>query len=192
MRRLILILILTFSLQSWTKAEDISDFEIEGMSVGDSLLDHYSEKEIKKFSNYDHLPSDMKFRIADDSSLNSDQYDGLQFFYKPQDKKFIIHSIGGHIYCEDDDAKCKKILNDIKLDMSKLLSNKKFKKRTFKHFDDKSGKSIVTMYFIDFDNGGIDIKYTNWSKNVTWTDHVSVNINTREAINWMKNNYGAE
>ena len=72
------------------------------------------------------------------------------------------------------------------------MNNKIQVKRTFKHFDDKSGKSIVTMYFIDFDNGGIDIKYTNWSKNVTWTDHVSVNINTREAINWMKNNYGAE
>ena len=191
MRRLILILILTFSLQSWTKAEDISDFEIEGMSVGDSLLDHYSEKEIKKFSNYDHLPSDMKFRIADDSSLNSDQYDGLQFFYKPQDKKFIIHSIGGHIYCKEDEKKCKKVLEDIKFEMSKLLGNKKFKKTTFKHNDDKSGKSIVTMYYVNMGNGDIDITYTNWSKNVKWTDNISVSISNKEAINWMKSNYGA-
>ena len=41
MKRLLLILILTFSFQSWTKADDISDFEIEGMSIGDSLLDFY-------------------------------------------------------------------------------------------------------------------------------------------------------
>ena len=27
-------------------AEDISDFQIEGMSVGDSLLDYFSEEEI--------------------------------------------------------------------------------------------------------------------------------------------------
>ena len=87
MRIFLSVLILIFNFQSLTKADDIKDFEIEGIRVGDSLLDHYSEKEIKKFSNYDHLPSDMKFRIADDSSLNSDQYDGLQFFYKPQDKK---------------------------------------------------------------------------------------------------------
>ena len=46
MNRLILILILTFSFQPWTKADDIKDFQIEGMSIGDSLLDFMSEKEI--------------------------------------------------------------------------------------------------------------------------------------------------
>ena len=44
MRVLIIILVLVFSLQSWSKADDISDFEIEGMSVGDSLLDHFTKK----------------------------------------------------------------------------------------------------------------------------------------------------
>ena len=39
MRVFITVLVLIFSLQSWTKADDISDFEIEGMSIGDSLLD---------------------------------------------------------------------------------------------------------------------------------------------------------
>jgi len=45
MKRLLLILILTFSFQTWTKADDIRDFQIEGMSVGDSLLDYFNEKE---------------------------------------------------------------------------------------------------------------------------------------------------
>ena len=75
--------------------------------------------------------------------------------------------------------------------MSKLLGNKKFKKTTFKHNDDKSGKSIVTMYYVNMGNGDIDITYTNWSKNVKWTDNISVSISNREAINWMKSNYGA-
>ena len=48
MKRLFLIFILTFSLQSWTKADDIRDFQIEGMSNGDSLLDYYSESKIKR------------------------------------------------------------------------------------------------------------------------------------------------
>ena len=43
-----LVLVLTFSLQSWTKADDISEFEIEGISIGDSLLDHFDENKIKK------------------------------------------------------------------------------------------------------------------------------------------------
>ena len=34
--------------QPFTKADDIRDFEIDGMSIGDSLLDHLSKKQIKK------------------------------------------------------------------------------------------------------------------------------------------------
>ena len=47
MRVFIAVLVLIFSLQSWTKADDISDFEIEGISIGDSLLDYFSEEEIE-------------------------------------------------------------------------------------------------------------------------------------------------
>ena len=52
MNKLLLILILIFSLQSWAKADDISEFEIEGMSIGDSLLDYYSKDEIKNKKFY--------------------------------------------------------------------------------------------------------------------------------------------
>ena len=40
-------LVLIFSLQSKTKADNIRDFQIEGMSIGDSALDYFSEDEIK-------------------------------------------------------------------------------------------------------------------------------------------------
>ena len=48
MKAILIFLILIISLQSWTKADDISDFEIEGISIGDSVLDFFSEDEIKK------------------------------------------------------------------------------------------------------------------------------------------------
>ena len=51
MKRLLLILILTFSLQSWTKADDIKDFQIEGMSIGDSVLDFATKSEIILLKN---------------------------------------------------------------------------------------------------------------------------------------------
>ena len=43
MNRLLLILILTLSFQTLIKADDIRDFEIEGMSIGDSLLEFFFE-----------------------------------------------------------------------------------------------------------------------------------------------------
>ena len=47
MRVFIIVLILTSSLQSWTKADDIKDFQIEGMSIGDSLIEYFSKKDIQ-------------------------------------------------------------------------------------------------------------------------------------------------
>ena len=43
-RALIIFLVLIFSIQSWTKADDIRDLEIQGISVGDNALDHFSKK----------------------------------------------------------------------------------------------------------------------------------------------------
>ena len=40
--------LILFSFSAPSFADDISDFEIEGMSIGDSLLDYFSEEEIKK------------------------------------------------------------------------------------------------------------------------------------------------
>ena len=46
MKRLLLILILTLSFQTLAKTDDIRDFEIEGISVGDSLLDYFNKTKI--------------------------------------------------------------------------------------------------------------------------------------------------
>ena len=46
MKTLLILFVLLFS--SSVFAEDISDFEIEGMSIGDSALDFFSEKQIKE------------------------------------------------------------------------------------------------------------------------------------------------
>ena len=43
MRVFLLLLVLILSVQSWTKADDIKDFEIEGLSI-DSLLNFASKK----------------------------------------------------------------------------------------------------------------------------------------------------
>ena len=40
--------LILFSFQASSLADDIRDFQIEGMSVGDSLLDYFSEEKIKK------------------------------------------------------------------------------------------------------------------------------------------------
>ena len=63
MKRLLLILILTFSFQILSKADEIRDFQIEGMSIGDSLLDFYTEDEIKSFNKKYYAGSKKYYRL---------------------------------------------------------------------------------------------------------------------------------
>ena len=46
MKKLLLIFIMTFIFHNLIKADDIKDFEIEGISLGDSALDHFDINEI--------------------------------------------------------------------------------------------------------------------------------------------------
>ena len=70
MRVFIAVLVLIFSFQSWTKADDIRDFEIEGMSIGDSLLKYVSlDDTIKAFKgllagDYDDLPEQAFYMVG--------------------------------------------------------------------------------------------------------------------------------
>ncbi len=188
-----LVLILIFSLQSFTKADDISEFEIEGMSIGDSLLDFFSVSEIENFNNYDHLPSDMKFRIAEFYSpgdMQMENYEGMQVYYKPNDKKLIIFGLNGNLFCKTI-INCKNTYNTIKNDISKIYNtSNNITTNTLKHPDDESGKSTYTYWSVKINGGDISVSHTDWSNQVTWSDNVSVEISSNEVSNWMSNNFG--
>jgi len=47
-KRFLIIIVLIFNLPNSSIADDIQDFQIEGISIGDSALDYFSEKDIKK------------------------------------------------------------------------------------------------------------------------------------------------
>ena len=42
MKKIITIFLIIFSFQNWTKADEITDFEIEGITVVNSLLDFFT------------------------------------------------------------------------------------------------------------------------------------------------------
>ena len=62
MRILITVLVLIFNLHSWTKADDIKDFEIEGISIGDSALKFFTKAQIIKNSRKDHYTNNKYTR----------------------------------------------------------------------------------------------------------------------------------
>ena len=51
----LLILILIFSFQSLTKADDIREFELEGISIGDNLFNHITKEQFKDWEEFKNL-----------------------------------------------------------------------------------------------------------------------------------------
>ncbi len=92
MKVFITVLVLIFSFQSWTKADDISDFQIEGMSIGDSLLDYYNLNEINRFQKINY--PDKKY-IFVNIFLKEKEYSSLQVGYKKGVENYIIELLNG-------------------------------------------------------------------------------------------------
>ena len=95
MKVFLAVLVLIFSFQSWTKADDIRDFEIEGISVGDSLLDFFSEKKININSFKTNFPKNNEIFKNISIKEKVGKYDAMKFYVKINDKQYKIYALEG-------------------------------------------------------------------------------------------------
>ena len=184
MRKFLLILILALSFQTLTKADDIRDFEIEGISLGDSLLDHYSEKIIK--ANTKALDIYKPFGWTTFSTKTQElkselkNYKHIQIEYILNDKNYIVQGVSGKVKLDNFTLnKCKKKASKISSEIEKVVGIN----LTFQHdkdtitSSDKSGKSIDDVRFYIFDNQSfISVRCVDWSTEVKYQDNLSVNV----------------
>ena len=191
MRRLLLILILTFSFQNLAKANDVNDFEIYGLSVGDSLLKFKSKSiiEKKEKSFIPSLNGERFYRIA--FEIEDDNYDFVAFYLKKNDVQYLIYSVEGLKYINY--SKCKKKMNKISNDMKESFTDnyKLYKNEDF-HAYDKSNKSKVKMFdFIRSDHYTISrIVCTDWSKKLEaqgFDDNLAIYLQSENFSKFMLN-----
>ena len=115
MKKLLIVLFVTsISLNSIfvnnISADDVKEFQIEGMSIGDSLLNFFSKEEInkaKKDRNYKLYPENKFAHIAFANKDNG-EYDAIAFTIRPNDNNYEIHSIAGRIAFNNNLEACKK------------------------------------------------------------------------------------
>ena len=177
MKRLLLILILTFNFQTFTKADDIRDFEIEGMSIGDSALNFFSDTKI--------LASKQNFYKG--KKFSTSEIGNFQITYKSNDPKFILASIGKMEAM--DISRCSKEIVSLVEDIENMFSSnvKLLGPKRLVHWADDSKKSWHDQYFFRFKNrDAIIVECYNWSENVPWKDHLRLRITTNEFLNFLK------
>ena len=182
----ICLFLIFFSFQTSSLGEDIGDLEIAGMSVGDSLLDYFSEEEILSNEKYSEDMKDDRFKTVEFyKTISSDEYDSIAIAYNNKDKKFIIHKIKGAIFYSNNIKDCYSKKNAITEDLSVLFKDVEWKNTEYE--DEDGFFSFSTKYL---KSGIIKISCYDWNSKLTmeknWHDNLRVTIETKEYNNWLK------
>jgi hypothetical protein len=192
MRIFLSVLILIFSIQSWTKADDIRNFEIQGLTLGDSLLQMYSKKEIKEFLkiNSNFYPSSKKYFLLATVGKDED-FHQLNVDLKYNDEDYIIYGLSQYKRIEY--KNCLKEMKIIIKDIKKIFNQAKYKLNEYTqiHRGDSSGNSKFTSTdFIFNDGSGVRVVCTDWGKEFeadNFEDNIDVSLASSKFSNWLEN-----
>ena len=158
--------LLSFSTLSYSN--EISDINIEGFKIGDSLLNYmskseiFNEIEINKIA-YDYLSNE--FGEVYIYSQNFKEYDFVSFFVKQNDKDFIINDIRGGIFYDNMIDECYKRQEKTSKELTLKFKNAKKEKIDLKFPWDPTGKShSLNIEFYLYNGDVITISCTEYEK----------------------------
>ena len=179
MRIFLSILFLLFNVYTSSQADDIRDFQIEGISIGDSALD-FIKKDYLLAHKQDWFQSN-EFSIAAEMDLNFlNMYDTLQIVYRTDDNKFKIEGIEAIKFYEKNIQQCQSKFDEVFSEIRSIFQDLEIsEKRTVKHDADKTGKSTVTdQGFFTSKNDSIIIACYDWSEKIGYSDQLRISIRT--------------
>ena len=187
MKKILGTVVLGLLLSTSAYTDDIKDFEIENISIGDSALDYFTESQLEdgELDWFNYSYKEYSTSLLSGKGI----YDWFKISYKSDDDNFIIEGLAGILVKKKyDDDKCNKELDTLALDISELFKNtKQGKKQLYKVIynpreifqkPDPSGKSIVTSILFDFkDEGKIILSCYNMDKATNQIDTPIKDIN---------------
>ena len=191
MKRFLSVLILIFSIQSCANADDISEFQIEGISIGDSALRFYSESEIINNIQFDYYNDDLFYQT--EVKAQSKKFDGITLIFLSEDKNYIIKGVGAFKFI--DIKECLKERNTLKQEMDDVWPNTLSEEYSETHPADITGNSkfhhiLYRLYDNNVIVGNAVIECADWSKELKkskgWTDNLSLRITLEEFEEWLR------
>ena len=160
MKIFLVILIILFNLQSLSKADDLRDFEIDGLSIGLSLLDFFSKEQIEseKATYY----KNNEFGTVSFGALDP-KYDEIQASWRTSDKKYKIESIAAGIH-QDNIENCYKKMEEVSEELGNFFKIKPDKKTS--HPNPWGLFTYITIPFESGDEVIIDTRNLEYIKKI--------------------------
>ena len=138
---IILFFILNFNLTQ-SLANDINEFEIGPISLGQSILDYVQKNKIESIKSEDQYPNDKYIRYEISKIVSIEQYDFVDVMIKKNDPNYIIKGISGAItYYEL--SKCLEIKDEIQKNVEEILKAVDKQDTEFPTKQDPTGESLI-------------------------------------------------
>ena len=192
--KIFFILVIAYTgLQSWVKAEDIREFEIEGLAIGKSLLNFFDEKQIiDNNANYPY-PNDKFYVSLFYNEKFYETYESIEIHLKKGDDEYKVYAVDGMIFYENIDE-CYPKQEEIAQVLDKMFKNTKMVDvGTRKLNGDSTGKSKYKTFYWEFSSGDfLAVECYDWSEEVfkknSWYDNLRVSIVSKELNDWLSQN----
>ena len=203
MKKIFLIFSILF-LSTNLVADEIENFEIEGITIEESLLKHFSKKDIETEVNsiYSYKYKDDKYiqlGVGDKEGYSLKKkmnlYDSMSIVVKGGDKKYIIKSLSGKILCHNNINRCNSKYDEIVTDLKNYFENSigEVTDRKVPHSVDKKKESWVTSTYFYLKNkkyANIMAEIYDWSKRLEkeqdWGDNLKLSIQSDEFIEFLQ------
>ena len=187
MKNFILITVLIFNLQSFAKAGDVQDFEIEGISVGNSAFKFFSKSEIDKRKNYVYKSKKYAMYGKDLENSNFDMV-LIEFI---DSGNYIVNSVIGKIfYNKNNFNECSKQENIILAELKEQFKNNASYTNhgVLPHEGDPSGKSKGSWHTFDLNDGSgiIYLECMDWAEDTGKWDNLRVTIFNKEFNDFLQ------
>ena len=181
---------LTFSFQTLSKADDISELQIEGISIGESLLEYYSEEEIIKNSHKTNYPKKNNVFLNISIFKKAGNYDAFKFYVKKNDKNYKIYSMEGRKQFSIV-SKCKDQMKSLTKEFEAFLKIVKKREHIFNYPQFIKSKSYVTE--LELDNGRVRLWCDDFSKEQKDKSNpfqgLGISINSETFVNYILDVY---
>ena len=179
--------LILFSFQTPSLADDISDFQIEGMSIGDSLLNYTTKNKIE--TEKKHLYKNKEYSSFILKKPSFETFDAIQIHIEDNDEKFIIEGLEGMIFLPNKIKECKKKKKEVVKDLTDFFKNSYIKEDNANHPYDETGKSKVyrTSFLVNPNDKylSIEVACFDWSNDLPFYDKLTVNIKSDKLNDWL-------
>lgn len=198
MKKLLVIIILSLCFMTSSKADDIKDFQIEGISVGDSLLDHFSKSEIQNASKIVKPYLHQNEYIEQSIPKISKTYDRIKFSWLQKDEKYILHGVSGITIYKDNFNGCLETKKQVARELQEMFPDlkKNDRNKIFSSYDPKRKSYRDETSFKFKDGSAVRVYCSYWSKELQkknkWYHSLHVNINDVKFLNYLSKTYNSK